>query len=950
MAAPISRAFHRRAVAAAAARWSVALRGRGPAPFASAAAAATATEEIRSFGRACRGTGGTWAATTSSTTSAAAFAAAAAAAAAAASVAASWSGSGPVACASAKTRRVPLGKVEEFEDGSMREVPVGEEGSKAAVLVHRHAGAFYVTSPACSHYGAPLKKGVSSAGGRGGAPTVSCPLHDATFDLVTGKVVRGPSIDGIATYKSEVAGGTLYAEIPEAIFAGSKHERVMKAMAKPDRKDGRVFALVGGGPASLAAAETLRQEGFTGRVVMLTKEAHFPYDRVRLSKTPDVSVDALTLRPPEFFDKYGIEVLREAVVTKLDSKGQTVHYTAADGTEASLKYDSVLVASGGTPRKLFCPGSSLKGVHTLRTPEDAAEISKYAKKGQKVIVVGGSFIGMEIASALKKKGCDVSVIAMETVPFERVLGKKVGASFARLLQKEGVQWYGTAQVRLFRGNDAVNGVELEDGEVLPADAVVIGAGVLPNTRFVEGVSLDKNGAICVGPLLNAEAVPNLYAAGDVCTYPSMRTGTRVRIEHWDVATQQGRVAAKNMLGQYVPFTTTPFFWSGLFGKNLRFVGHAPDVLDRVIIEGDVAGMEFISYYTEDDEIRAVATLNKDPVAVACAELMRRGQMPKASELLIGTVNAEVILKRLRDLSVKAVSGRCACIVVRCGDEPTCGENGVGGRVSVEQLRRGLARVGLPDPSGEALSRMLEAVVESKESSIRLPEFETILSRLTLAQIVTFLEADGGAVGAAAAAALHAAQHPGTSSSSAGGGAAEPGDGPGVSGADGGGAGGGGGRGPSAAAPRAKMTVVDYNVRVPPEQRVYTAGGRSDAQLRRFFFGHRAAPTALGEPQLIRWVHLQGFDLNLLLGLTVKYNLHPLAVEDTIEQAPSKADRYGDHYFTTIEGLCLAKPANECESVHVTGYHVAVFCAGPPLLDTVITFAQEDFSFAEDWPS
>merc|ERR1711972_35663 len=236
---------------------------------------------------------------------------------------------------------------------------------------------------------------------------------------------------------------------------------------------------------------------------------------------------------------------------------------------------------------------------------------------------------------------------------ERVLGRKVGASFARLLQKEGVEWFGTAQVRLFRGNAGVNGVELEDGEVLPADAVVIGAGVLPNTRFVDGVSLDKNGAIMVNPLLASETVPTLFAAGDVCTYPALMTGTRVRIEHWDVATQQGRVAARNMLGQFVPFTTTPFFWSGLFGKHLRFVGHAPDALDRVIIEGDVAGMEFISYYTEDDEIRAVATVNKDPIAVACAELMRRGKMPKASELLIGTVNADVILQRLRALSTPA---------------------------------------------------------------------------------------------------------------------------------------------------------------------------------------------------------------------------------------------------------------------------------------------------------
>lgn len=386
---------------------------------------------------------------------------------------------------------------------------------------------------------------------------------------------------------------------------------------------------------------------------MLSNESHLPYDRVQLSKSFEAKpVEKLLLRPASFYSDYDIEVLHGATVKRLDTTGQVVHYASGEqgqGTE-TLRYDKVLVATGGTPRKLFAPGSDLKNIFTLRTPDDAANIAAVAKKGQKIIVVGGSFIGMEVASALRKKGCEVSVVAMETVPFERVLGKKVGASFARKLQKEGVQWFGTSQVRLFRGNESVNGVELEDGEVLPADGVVVGAGVLPNTRFVEGVSLDKNGAIIVNPLLQSEASENVFAAGDVCAYPALATGSRVRIEHWDVATQQGRVAAKNMLGLYQPFTTIPFFWSSLFGLNLRFVGHAPEALERVIIEGDVSNMEFISYYTEDDEIRAVATVNRDPVAVACAELMRRGRMPRVSELMLGTVNANVILQRLKELS------------------------------------------------------------------------------------------------------------------------------------------------------------------------------------------------------------------------------------------------------------------------------------------------------------
>jgi len=561
------------------------------------------------------------------------------------------------------TERVELGKVADFADGSMQGVSgmqwcdsialrfqfrgvdctaipmvlVGPQGSKSLLLVHKHNGVFYATSPACSHYGTPLRKGKESI--------------DATFELKTGKVVRGPRIDGTATYPVTVVDGIVYAEVPSNIVSGKSTQSKTAKTGRRDPKDKRVFALIGGGAASLAAAEVLREEGFGGRIVMFCKEPHLPYDRQQLSKQMEKTAADLQLRPAEFFKERDIEVVLDTAITKLDSKGRKVHYKAASGAaEQTLEYDRVLVASGGSPRKLFCPGSSLKGIHTLRTAEDAAEICRYVKKNQKMIVVGGSFIGMEVASHLKQKGCDVSVIAMESVPFERVLGKKIGAAFARLLQKENIQWYGSSQVRLFRGNETVNGIELEDGEVLPADAVVVGAGVLPNTRFVEGITLDKNGAVVVGPLLSSEAEPTLFAAGDVCSYPALRTGTQVRIEHWDVATQQGRTAARNMMGECKPFTTTPFFWSQIMNKTLRFVGHAPEVLDRVITEGDVAGFDFVSYYTENDEIMAVATVNRDALSFACAELMRRGKMPKVSELVLGIVNQEVIMERMRVLS------------------------------------------------------------------------------------------------------------------------------------------------------------------------------------------------------------------------------------------------------------------------------------------------------------
>eukprot|EP00747_Dinoflagellata_sp_TGD_P185440 gnl/TRDRNA2_/TRDRNA2_41992_c0_seq2.p1 gnl/TRDRNA2_/TRDRNA2_41992_c0~~gnl/TRDRNA2_/TRDRNA2_41992_c0_seq2.p1 ORF type:complete len:692 (+),score=105.19 gnl/TRDRNA2_/TRDRNA2_41992_c0_seq2:289-2076(+) len=567
--------------------------------------------------------------------------------------------------------RVELGKVIEFEEGRMREVKVDREGSGTSVLVHLHGGEFYVTATASSHHRIPLINGVSAGGPKGGPPTVTCSMHDAAFDLATGKAVRGPGRDGIATYKAEVAHGVLIARLPKSLADGkAEHLCVSPKLTKRNKRDGRTFALIGGGAAALAAAETLREEGFGGRIVMITQEPHFPYDRALLSKDLDKAASMLStdvgktrddssfsgsmfLRSSEYYEKADIEVQRESHVTKVDAVGQIVHYENSKGEKTELKYDKVLIATGSTPRKLSVPGSSLNGIYTVRTPEDVARILKHAKKGLKMIVVGGSFIGMEMASGLAKKGCDVAIISKESVPFESVLGQKVGASFARLLQREGLMWLGSTQVRLFRGESNVNGVELADGEVLPADAVIVGMGVVPNAGLVEGVSLDKDGALVVSPLLNSAERPTLFAAGDVCSYPALHTGQQVRLEHWNVAIEQGRTAARNMLGQSEPYSTIPFFRSQVLGKNLRFVGYAPDqpeMLDRVIVEGDISGMEFISYYVQGDEVRAVATVNRDPMAVASGELMRRGKFPKVSEILLGTVNADVILQRLRDLS------------------------------------------------------------------------------------------------------------------------------------------------------------------------------------------------------------------------------------------------------------------------------------------------------------
>jgi NADPH-dependent 2,4-dienoyl-CoA reductase/sulfur reductase-like enzyme len=264
---------------------------------------------------------------------------------------------------------------------------------------------------------------------------------------------------------------------------------------------------------------------------------------------------------------------------------------------------------------------------------------------------------MELASTLIQKGVDVTVVAKTSVPYEGVLGKKVGAFFANLLSEREIRYIGSNSVKIIRVDretGSVNAVELDDGDVLPADAVIIGAGVIPNCP-VSGVLLSADGSIPCTPLLASKDNKDLFAAGDVCSFPYVKTGQDLRVEHWDVAVQQGRIAAMNMLEKKIPFNEIPYFWTMVFGKSLRYVGNVGSegvTFDNVIIEGDLGKGEFVAFYTKGDRIAAVATVGKDPVAVACGELMRLNLMPTVAEIQLGLMNSQKLLERVKDVNDK----------------------------------------------------------------------------------------------------------------------------------------------------------------------------------------------------------------------------------------------------------------------------------------------------------
>jgi NADPH-dependent 2,4-dienoyl-CoA reductase/sulfur reductase-like enzyme/nitrite reductase/ring-hydroxylating ferredoxin subunit len=502
------------------------------------------------------------------------------------------------------------------------------------ILLARLDDQFFAIAPYCSHYGAPLSEGVMHG------DRVVCPWHNACFSLTSGTQLEPPGQDNLTHYPVHIEGNSVYVEISLSEVAPVANtfvelpkpitEHIPPDFVQPDlQSDDRTFIIVGAGAAGSAASEMLRREGFRGRILVLTADSELPYDRTALSKAylQNGSVaDPDLLRSAEFYEQLGIEIKTSTRVSHLDIKTKQL---ICQG-DITLPYDMLLLATGGSVRQLPMDGADQPNVFTLRRAEDAKQILQAAQAAKRAVVVGAGFIGMEVAASLKQQGLDVTVVASSAVPFEKILGRDVGHLFRQIHEAEGVQFKLNAKATALKGNGKVESVELDTGEVLPADFVVVGIGVEPATDFAGTLTLDKDDrSIIVDEYL--QAAPNVYAAGDIAQFPYFRTGEPTRIEHWRVAMQQGRVAACNMLGKTIPFRAVPFFWTGQFGQKLRYVGHAED-WDNIMIHGSLEDKSFLAFYVKDDEVLAVAGIGRDRDIAAISELMRIQTMPKADEL------------------------------------------------------------------------------------------------------------------------------------------------------------------------------------------------------------------------------------------------------------------------------------------------------------------------------
>lgn len=522
----------------------------------------------------------------------------------------------------------------ELKDGEKKAVDFGE----GKVLLSKINGRVYATSAFCTHYGAPLEKGVLSHDGR-----LVCPWHGACFNVCSGDVEDAPGLDSLWSFSTIVQNGQIVVSASKKEVTSKVGRIVARKRTKDqEQKQGQVneetVVIVGGGSGGIHTIESLRMNGYEGKIVMISAENYAPIDRTKMSKTLLDDVQKLQWRTPdELRDSFGVDFHPSTSVTKVDFEAQTV----TDSSGSVYKYNHLVLSPGARPKKIPIPGADLKGVVTLRHVEDTKTITSSITKDSEVVLIGTSFISMEAASAVLKKGPkSVTLVGMDEVPFQGLLGKEFGSALMEHMKGQGIKFHMSAQIEKITASETdpnhVGLLHVKGSDPIPANLIIMGTGVSPATSFLEGsVKLEDDGGVLVDEYLRLKGFKNVYAIGDIAHYIQYPDKFPRRVEHWNVASNHGREVGHNIThpDNLVAYTKVPIFWSSI-GKGLRYLGTGAGY-DDMYVDGNFKELKFAAYQAKEGKVTAVAAMQRDPIVSKASELMRLDLMPPLEEIKNG---------------------------------------------------------------------------------------------------------------------------------------------------------------------------------------------------------------------------------------------------------------------------------------------------------------------------
>jgi NADPH-dependent 2,4-dienoyl-CoA reductase/sulfur reductase-like enzyme/nitrite reductase/ring-hydroxylating ferredoxin subunit len=507
-------------------------------------------------------------------------------------------------------------------DRLQQDQPLHGRVGQTEVLLVRQGDRLCAVSARCTHAGAPLQNGLVHSG------KVHCPFHHAAFDLQTGEATLPPALSPLQVFEVKQQGTRAW--VTGVAAAPPEPGPICPIAAPPGGSppaEGPIpasLSIVGAGAAGDAAAAMARQRGFAGTIHLLGSASLGPTDRTKLSKdflTRGTDSSSLNLRSEAYWEAQRIDLRLGNPVVRIDAAAKQIHF--ADG--AAQAFDKLLLAPGGAPGRPQIPGA--EAAHVIRTVQDCLSLQEATPAKTRVGIVGGGFIGMEAAAALRRRGCAVHLISPGKRPLEKVLGDAAAEVMQQLHEAEGVVFHMGRQV----SEITEAGVRLDDGSQLALDVVLLAVGIAPRLELAQSAGLRQQDGVLVDAHMRTSH-PDIYAAGDIARFVAPYSGESMRLEHWAVAQRQGQIAALAMIGQPQPYDSVPFFWTRHYETSLAYVGHA-EGFDATTVFGDLHKKAGAVVYKKAGRPLAVATLGWQKKSLACEAAFAKRQFSEIENIL-----------------------------------------------------------------------------------------------------------------------------------------------------------------------------------------------------------------------------------------------------------------------------------------------------------------------------